>query len=320
MPNPKYRSAAFTIVELLVVIAIIGILTSLLIPAVQLAREAGRRSQCVNNLKQIGLAYLQYESAYQAFPPSAIQPPPPTYDDIVKYPPVGWGIFLLPHLEQKPLFDMYNFKAPFWDGYPANERNQYVATTQIVCFRCPSAPQRNPYEYSYPGTSITWKAAAADYSPIARVHEDLANTLLGLNLSENQRKGVLEPNKNTSTNAISDGTSHTILVAEMAGKNDLWQNGKNTYQKLSGLYGGQGGWADTTSADSVLIGSTGDGTTAPGDYGINTSNEYGLYSFHRYLANALIADGSVQSLLGEINIRVLVGMITRAGGELEDNP
>lgn len=307
MPTLHRRLAAFTLVELLVVIAVIGVLISLLLPAVQQAREAGRRSQCSNNLKQVGLAYQCYESAYQSFPPGYIS-------DQTK--PAGWGIFLLPYIELKTLYDQYNFKLPFFAG-----NNQQIANTSIPCFLCPSAPIRGPYSYTlnYPGfPSVSWQASASDYSPLARVHEDLVNTFLGLGYTAEQRMGALQPDKPTTPNAISDGLSHTILVAEMAGKNDLWQNGKNFNQQLSGMYGGQGGWADATSAASVLIGSTSDGSTAPGDNGINCSNDYGLYSFHRVLANSLFADGSVRSLSTEIDIRELVGLVTRAGGEIED--
>jgi len=322
MPISKRQLAAFTLVELLVVIAVIGILIALLLPAVQQAREASRRSQCSNNLKQIGLAYQCYLSAYHVFPPSSIQALPPTYD-ITTYPPVGWGIYILPYLELKNLFDQYNFKKPFWDGYPANTGNQVIATTQIECFRCPSAPLRDPYTYTYSDPPMAWRAAAADYSPVARVAPSLASLLWPaqtFNDGDSKLAGVLQANKSTPPDVISDGTSHTILVAEIAGKNFLWQRGKNMGQILSGNYGGQGGWADATSASSVFVGSSEDGSVAPGTSGINASNDYGLYAFHRVLANVAMADGSVQSLATEIDIKVLVGLLTRAGGEMEGNP
>ncbi len=309
----KRQSAAFTIVELLVVIAIIGILVALLMPAIQQAREASRRSQCSNNLHQIGLAYASYESAHQSYPPAYISDPAK---------PVGWGIFILPHMERMDLFNQYNFKVPFYNSNPGSVNNQQIANTSIDIFHCPSALIKDTYTYTfnYPGyPSVTWQASPADYSPIARIAPEL-DTYLGLGYTADQRKGALEPDRTTAVNIIADGTSHTILLAEMAGKNDLWQNGRLAGGQLSGAYGGQGGWADPTSAASVFVGSSYDGTTAPGPSGINSSNDYGIYCFHRIVANTLLADGSVQSLSADVEIRIVVGMITRAGGELEDIP
>jgi prepilin-type processing-associated H-X9-DG protein len=324
MPTPQRRLAAFTIVELLVVIAVIGILIGMLTPAVQQARESSRRSQCSNNLKQIGIAYHCYETVSLSLPPAYLSGPPPYpgQPSSDPKPAVGWGIFILPYLDYKSLYDQYNFKAIFYDGYPTEIRNQRIANTSIPIFQCPSAPPRGPYTYSfnYPGyPSMSWQASAADYSPVARVHEDLTN-YLGLTYTADQRKGALEPDRPTPPNIISDGSSHTILVAEIAGKNDLWQNGRNSGQKLSGQYGGQGGWADATSAASVLIGSSDDGTTAPGSNGVNSSNDLGLYSFHRSMVNVLMADGSILIIPSDIDILALINLVTRAGGEMENYP
>ena len=331
MPTPKHRPAAFTLVELLVVIAIIGLLIALLLPAVQQSRETGRRSQCSNNLKQIGMAYQCYESAYQALPPAYFSGPPPYpgQPPTDAKPAVGWGIFILPYIEQKNLYDQYNFKQTFY----SSAENQRIANIAIPSFRCPSAPIRGPYEcvFVYYGYSSTWQASAADYSPMARIDEELASDILGITISDAddpKLAGILQPDKITSTNVILDGASHTILVAEIAGKNDHWQYGRNTGEKLPSVippktYAGQGGWADATSAGTVFAGSNEGGAgvlIAPGTCGVNTSNQYGLYSFHRTIANALFADGSVQSVVEDIDIRLLAMMITRAGGEIEDNP
>ena len=220
-------------------------------------------------------------------------------------------------MEQRPLYDQYNFTAPFYYSNPAyGIDNQKVANAELAVFQCPSAPTRGPYTYTfnYPGyPSITWQAAPSDYSPVASVSPSL-NTYLALGYDSAQLMGALRPDQPTPISYFTDGTSNTILLAEIAGKNDLWQAG-NKVGSLSGYYGGQGGWADATSAASALYGSTADGTVTPGPCGVNCSNDFGLYSFHSGGANVLLADGSVRFLAATIDMGHLVGLITRAGGE-----
>src|SRR5262245_10604170 len=117
------RRKGFTLIELLVVIAIIAILIALLLPAVQQAREAARRTQCRNHLKQIGLALHNYESTHLLFPPSCINNPFSTGTiDGITFPDnemtattgFGWGAMLLPYLDQAPLYNQFNFNTACW--------------------------------------------------------------------------------------------------------------------------------------------------------------------------------------------------------------
>jgi prepilin-type N-terminal cleavage/methylation domain-containing protein/prepilin-type processing-associated H-X9-DG protein len=142
----KFRSArrAFTLIELLVVIAIIAILMALLLPAVQAARESARRIQCVNNLKQIGLAFHNYVDAHRCFPPAYIQGsgtqsgvsyginyPDGGYNGLSGW---GWGALILPYIEQGNLYKKLNLNLPCW----ATE-NATVVQTKIPGYLCPSA-------------------------------------------------------------------------------------------------------------------------------------------------------------------------------------
>src|SRR5438552_1107755 len=140
---PRRIRHAFTLIELLVVIAIIGMLIALLLPAVQMSREAARRSQCANNLKQLGLALHNYESAHRVFPPAYVGDPNRdgtaygvAFGDQCRNGPSGfaWGALLLPQLDQDSLHAQLNFEAPCWA--PANST---AARVRVATFLCPSA-------------------------------------------------------------------------------------------------------------------------------------------------------------------------------------
>lgn len=145
-PTPPKSTGGFTLVELLVVIAIIGILVSLLLPAVQSAREAARRSTCLNNMRQIGLACLNYESLHGNFPPATdrLNPnsDPPTRRDY------SWVAFILSQMERQPLRDSIDDTV---DWYHPN--NEIPATTPLPEFRCASRSELEPVSLLGPGNT-----------------------------------------------------------------------------------------------------------------------------------------------------------------------
>jgi prepilin-type N-terminal cleavage/methylation domain-containing protein len=138
------RRNAFTLVELLVVIAIMGVLISILLPAVQAAREAARRSQCSNNVKQLGTGLMNYESARKKFPPAyEVADTHATGSAFgISYPdgdfngPNGfaWGVFILPYIEETAVYQQFNLKVPCWA--PENAK---AAASKLNTFLCPSA-------------------------------------------------------------------------------------------------------------------------------------------------------------------------------------
>jgi prepilin-type N-terminal cleavage/methylation domain-containing protein/prepilin-type processing-associated H-X9-DG protein len=241
--KPPHRSWGFTLVELLVVIAIIGLLISLLLPAVQQAREAGGRTQSQNNLKQIGLAMANFESAYGHFPPGYTsapyvsgKPPPAgmdmgntvsgncTYD---APPGWAWGTYLLPFMEYQALYKQLNLKLSCTD--PAN---QTAVATPVKEFLCPWAPNNSPTMQVKQLNAIGSPLDPNDYTVMAvfgRSHY-VANcgqcdawTLSLPTLAEWSALPGVGPflrNSATRTVDISDGLSHTVFVGEHTNFND----------------------------------------------------------------------------------------------------
>jgi len=145
----RNKRNAFTLVELLVVIAIIGILVGLLLPAVQAAREAARRMACSNNMRQLGLAAHNHESATKRFPPSLFVdiglPPGGAGQPGAPYPASvhAWSVFFLPYMEQGSLYAQYSLKFPWFSSpaiVPGTPDNQSVLRNSLPAFICPSSP------------------------------------------------------------------------------------------------------------------------------------------------------------------------------------
>ena len=151
--NRKVARGGFTLVELLVVIAIIGILVGLLLPAVQAAREAARRLQCSNNMKNIALATANYESTYKQLPPGPWDGDPGTSNPAGRRASAccraanksGWSaqFRILPYLEQGPIYEMATDDPPHWPNRPNNSREDDVAQMLVPIFYCPGVLPKN---------------------------------------------------------------------------------------------------------------------------------------------------------------------------------
>jgi prepilin-type N-terminal cleavage/methylation domain-containing protein/prepilin-type processing-associated H-X9-DG protein len=310
------RRPGFTLIELLVVIFIIAVLVGLLLPAVQAAREAARRIACANNLKQLGLACLNYEHWQGSFPPGAVGPLTPAFPQYAQLKHHGLGTYLLPHLEQQALADRYDWNASWFDP-----QNQTAVTTQLNVWQCPSAPRNRLEDGSLPTVTpppddpFTGTAACGDYAGMCCVHTGLVSAGVidsprGSRDELGNYVGAFPVNHTNSLAAIVDGTSNTILIAECAGRPQLWHRTNPVpNQWLSG-----GPWASRNLLWSR--GATADGSDFFGLCAINCTNDREVYSFHRGGANVLFADGHAKFVKDTINIQVFVRLVTRDGGEI----
>ncbi len=300
------RRAGFTLIELLVAIAIIAVLIALLLPAIQQAREAARRTQCSNSLKQIGLALLNYESQWKMFPTSTR--PIPTQPGLKK---VAALTRILPFLEQNTLSQQYNFNVNWYDA-----PNPSVIQTNVPVYHCPSTPDSGRLDTSVVtvnGVTFNGPRACADYAPV----EGVGVLLTGTGLVDPQSEGspsALQVNFTQCRMAnITDGSSSTIMIAEDAGRPVWWIRGRLAPPLLVPP---GAGWADDEQ-DFFLHGAQEDTlASSPGPCAINCQNDGEIYSFHPGGANALFADGHVKLLAAGTDIRVVARLITPRSQEI----
>jgi prepilin-type N-terminal cleavage/methylation domain-containing protein/prepilin-type processing-associated H-X9-DG protein len=300
------RRPGFTLIELLVVIAIIAILIGLLLPAVQKVREAAARIKCQNNLKQIGLAFMNYESAYQKFPEG----------DAKVFPYTSCLTAVLPYIEQGTVASLYTFTLN-WDD-PANA---VAIQQQIKTFQCPSVPNANRIDSSKMAPSgQTNPRACTDYSAVNAIKSGIPQTCFGVPAgtpnTDPRVIGVMNAVAPSTIASITDGTSNTIMIAEGAGRPDFYAAGPRLVSPASSGCSAckEGGWADPNNAFSI-DGSNPDGSV-PGPCPLNCSGNSEIFAFHTNVANVVFADGSVRSLNSSIQLCTLGALVTKAGGEV----
>jgi len=285
--------AAFTLIELLVVIAIIGVLIALLLPAVQAAREAARRSQCVNNLMQIGIALRNYESAHEVLPPGVVNPAGPIVEKPVGY-QFGWTAQVLPYMEGRNVHDHLNFE--FGAYHPANATSRAVVLAVLLCPSDIGPSQTTPgtigidFSGSEAGEAIPNSpdgtpapAILCGQSSYAACHNDVEAPIASDNA------GVFFLNSAVASDDVRDGLSRTIFAGEKTRTGDLgWISGTRATLRNTGTPIN----ARTTPAGAV------------GGYG----------SLHPGGANIAFGDGSVRLLKAAIDPKVYRMLGARADG------
>jgi prepilin-type N-terminal cleavage/methylation domain-containing protein/prepilin-type processing-associated H-X9-DG protein len=313
---PANERRGFTLIELLVVIAIIGVLVGLLLPAVQAAREVARGMQCRNNLKQLGLAAHNYHDTLGTFPPGAVGPLTPAFPQFASLKHHALGTFLLPYLEQPALASQYR-----WDLSWIDTPNQDVVQQQLKVWNCPSA-EANRFEDGLlatvtppPSVPYNGKAACGDYAGMGSIDPGLERSGLidpsgGPRDPRGHLEGVFPINAARRLADVLDGSSNTIMIAECAGRPQLWRR----RTKVSNVWLSGGPWASRNLL--WCRGAITDGTAFFGRCAINCTNDREVYSFHAGAANVVYADGSVHFLNENLDIRNFAQLVTYAGGEV----
>jgi len=297
----RLRHRAFSLVELLVVIAIIGILVGLLLPAVQAAREAARRIQCANNLKQMGLAAIHYADAFGAFP-SGTQ----TSNVMSTNHRLIWSGQLLPFIEQSALRSSIDPDQP-WDTYAPNIA---AMRTYLTIFRCPSAAAPDVYSQGVDDrVPCTYLACASGTVG--------SETGTGPLISDLVQNGALYTNSRTAHRDFLDGLTNTMLIAEtlfLPGVSGP-DNDRNE-QIIDHWYIGTPSMGPSEMSEAV-------GSTAiPINSWKRTPQafiedvELGYASRHSSLIQAVFADGRVQVISDSISPQIWSAIGTRAQGEV----
>jgi prepilin-type N-terminal cleavage/methylation domain-containing protein len=328
--------SGFTLVELLVVITIIGILIALLLPAVQAAREAARRAQCSNNLKQLGLALHNYSDTYGSFPIGARRGGPPGY---------GWGasfyVGLLPYFEQRAIFDQWPWGAN--DGYTAGNSRLWgqaptpcvdVRNVAISALRCPSSPL--PL-FGDPNNNVTMASYAGILGAVdnqgvfVEARTRPCCTCCGGQGANgmNSGGGMLRINEITRFADCTDGTSNTMIIGETsdwaiesaAGNakrhiDPSWPHGWPMGQQGGSLVVGQTGNSDyrpfNLTAIRYPIGTK--EYNLPGVYDNHGSNNP-LLSAHPGGTQILLTDASARFVSATMDLLTLKLLATRDDGQ-----
>lgn len=285
----KRHMQGFTLVELLVVIAIIGILVALLLPAVQAARESSRRSQCANNLKQIGIALHQYHDRLKCFPAGYITAV--ATDGTELGPGWGWASYLLSGLEQSPLQGQIN-----WGLDISTNANQAPRTTVFPIYLCPSDAAQLKFTVDMTTTDVAYGNYVA------------VNGNLGVSDAAATNDGCFLRDHWMRMAEIRDGLSNTLFIAERS-KTMSWTTwvGAVTGGDVPSI-------RDPTSAEAsaaLVLGHC--GPHIPNNPEVTDADA--LSSAHPDLVNFLYADGSVHIITNGIAVEIYDALATRAGGE-----
>ena len=283
----QHVRSGFTLVELLVVIAIIGILIGMLLPAVQSVREAARRTSCANNIRQCALASLNYESAFQRFPPGmnfrensnsrTKSPVTPRPGNSTRAQNIAWSMYILPYVEQNNLYNQFQSVTNQWDSdfrTPTGATGELLVSTVIPFFICPSdvGPEGdfNRY-YTHEDVVDTGQHAKSNYVACMGGAEGVfsPSNVVSLNDPSNpdagSEWGIYGYNSKTTFSEIRDGSSNVIAFGERWSKSEEQAGGNANVKAYGAVWSGDPGaqrfgindGSQARNSTSAILGSVG---------------------------------------------------------------
>jgi len=331
VPNSSLRRSGFTLIELLVVIAIIAVLIALLLPAVQSAREAARRAQCSNNLKQLGIAMHNYHDVTGSFPTLLWALPDPAFSYNVFR--ASFFQMILPYIEQQPVYNAINFSVPYAVGPDDGRMNLTALTTVIAVYICPSDPSPNQTQYSRWDHGVGPNNPSTGESPLGPKLSYFANAGDNTTGTANNQSPWPFPNLPfVRPNAFGNGTTCTGIVCRQGGTwgiRDVTDGTSNTFGIGESLYEScnwftwpnpNGNYAFTsvpinwkiTTFDQVGYGNETGQLQSSG----NWVPCFGFRSMHPGIAQFLFCDGRVTSVKDSVNRATYRALSTRNMGEV----
>lgn len=291
----------FTLIELLVVIAIIAVLVALLLPAVQQAREAARRTQCKSNLKQLGLALHNYHETHSLFPSTGF----PTVLGMGNG--FGWGAMILPQIDQGPLYSQLNFGAL----NTGTASNVSLINTPLAVFRCPTSTATPNYQVTnVTAPLVAYSVATSSYMGVIGADVDCSSNLFFV-----PGDGLFKSRRRVRISEVTDGTSQTLAIGEwrdydsvtfMPSKFEGWHTTWCCYEMANGSGSISGGFKSVSSIRMPLN----------YEYCINPDKTLSLSSEHVGGVQALFVDGSVRFLSESMELTLLQRLATIGGGEV----